>query len=447
MRSLRAKNTSLAPLVVFRIIFGLLMLFSTLRFWIKGWIYSLYIAPEFHFKYYGFEWVKVIPGNWLYLVFIIMALSALGIALGLFYRFSATAFFLSFSYVELLDVATYLNHYYFVSLVAFLMIFLPAHRRSSLDVKFGFAQYSEKTSWWAVNIIRVQLALVYFYAGVAKLNPDWLLEALPLRIWLPANSDLPLIGFLLDYKWVAFAFSWFGALYDLSIPFFLWNKKTLPYAYITVIIFHVLTWILFPIGVFPWVMIFSTLIFFSDSYHEKILILLKSVFETPSQKKMANMIAPTPKKWVTQLQAAGLALFLLWQIIWPWRFTAYPGDLFWTEQGYRLSWRVMLMEKAGYITYYISDPATGRKGEVHPGDYLTTNQEKQLATQPDLILQFAHYLEDIYHEKGIDHPVITANAYVSLNGRGSRLFIDPNIDLTKEEDSFSPKTWILPNEK
>ena len=268
----------LAPLAVFRIIFGLLMLFATVRFWLKGWIHDLYIEPQFHFKYFGFEWVHALPENWMYVIFAIMAISAIGIALGFYYRISATLFFLSFTYVELLDVANYLNHYYFVSLVSLVLIFLPAHGLSSLDVKFGRTPLTKEGNWWYVNIIRLQLAIVYFYAGVAKLNYDWLFEALPLKIWLPAQADMPIIGFLMDYEWVAFFFSWFGAIYDLSIPFFLWNKRTRPYAFVAVIAFHVLTWSLFPIGVFPWVMIFSTLIFFSDDFHQKILHLLKPIF-------------------------------------------------------------------------------------------------------------------------------------------------------------------------
>jgi hypothetical protein len=53
--------------------------------------------------------------------------------------------------------------------------------------------------------------MVYFFAGVAKLNYDWLFRAMPLRIWLPPHIGLTLIGPLMDETWVAYAFSWFGA--------------------------------------------------------------------------------------------------------------------------------------------------------------------------------------------------------------------------------------------
>ncbi|MBX2815995.1 MAG: HTTM domain-containing protein, partial [Saprospiraceae bacterium] len=109
-----------APLAVFRILFGSLMLVSIVRFYCNGWIEKLYLQPSFHFKYRFFEWV-VVPDGWTYLLFVGCGLAALGVALGLFYRLSITLFFVLFTYIELMDKTTYLNHYYFVSVVSFLL--------------------------------------------------------------------------------------------------------------------------------------------------------------------------------------------------------------------------------------------------------------------------------------------------------------------------------------
>ncbi len=433
-------NRSLAPLAVFRIIFGALLLFSTIRFWLKGWIYELYIQPQFHFKYFGFDWIKVAPGWLMYTLFVLMALAALGILLGYRYRLSATLFFLTFTYVELIDVANYLNHYYFVSLMSLLLIFLPAHRLASLDVYLKRVPLKTHSNHWAVSLLKLQLAIVYVYAGIAKLNPDWLLEALPLKIWLPAQAHLPLIGPLLKYTWVAYFFSWFGAFYDLTVPFFLSIKKTRPYAFAAVILFHLLTWWLFPIGVFPWVMIFSTLIFFSDNFHQKILARLPKVFKVSPLSWDVKM-TPTKLPLIAKTLIAG---YLAFQLLFPFRFLLYSQPLFWTEQGYRFSWRVMLVEKAGYVTYTLTNPSTGFSAEIEPSEYLNPNQEKQLSTQADLILQFAHFLEKEYQKKGVVNPVITAQAYVSLQSQPSRLFINPTVDLTNETESFAAKKWILP---
>ncbi len=431
------KPVSAAPLAVFRIVFGATMLFGIIRFASYGWIHELYIAPEFYFPYYGFEWVRPL-GSWTYALFAIMGVAALGILLGWHYRLASILFFLSFTYVELIDKTNYLNHYYFVSLVAFLLMFLPANRYFSMDAFQKRRAPAKEVPRWTIFILQVQLAIVYFYAGAAKLNSDWLMEALPLRIWLPPHTDMPIIGFMMDDLWVAYLFSWFGAFYDLTIPFFLWWNKTRPVAYLAVIIFHLLTWILFPIGIFPFVMIFSTLIFFSASFHEKLIQKISGLLSLPATQVSSTSIPARkgPLKWV--------ALFVIIQLLVPWRYLLYPGNLFWTEEGYRFSWRVMLMEKAGHVIFHVTDPETKRTGDIYPGEYLTANQEKMMSTQPDMILQFAKYLEKEYEKKGIANPIITAEAYVTLNGQGSRLFIDPTTDLTRQEENFKHKSWILP---
>ncbi len=421
---------SIAPLISFRVLFGSVMLASVLRFVWNGWIETQYLVPEFHFTYYGFSWVQPF-GVWgMYLLFGIMAISAIGIMLGYYYRLNALAFFLAFTYVELIDKTNYLNHYYFVSIIALLLIFLPAHRFFSLDSQRKPSIQIQQIPYGFVLILQLILFLVYFYAGLAKLHPDWLFEALPLRIWLPPLTHLPLIGGWMDELWVAYAFSWFGAIYDLSIPFLLFNRKTRPYAFLAVIAFHISTWILFPIGMFPFIMILATTIFFAPATHEKIILKTKKLLEkwqfiTPKPLNTQSYHSPY-KKYLW----AFFALFLTIQVLLPWRFLLYPGQLFWTEQGYRFSWRVMLMEKAGYAIFHIKDKATGKEWNAYASDYLTPMQEKQMATQPDMILQFVHFLDKKMEEQGYKDIEIRAEVYVTLNGRSNRMLIDPKVDLT-----------------
>ena len=202
-----------------------MMLLSIVRFWTNGWIEKLYITPKFHFSYYGFEWVQPL-GNYTYLLFAICGLAALFVAIGFKYRIAIITSFLSFTYIELMDKTTYLNHYYFISCLSFLIIFLPANAYFSLDAK----QKPQKASFyvpnWTIDSIKTMLTIVYLYAGLAKLNSDWLLKAMPLKIWLPSKYDLPLFGDLIQQEWVHYAFSWSGALYDLTIPFLLLYKRT-----------------------------------------------------------------------------------------------------------------------------------------------------------------------------------------------------------------------------
>lgn len=433
MQPFVSRTISIAPLVTFRILFGVMMFLGVLRFGFNGWIYQQYVQPVFYFSYFGFEWVKPLSEQGMYVVFAAMAVSFLMLALGLFYRLSSIAAFLLFSYVELLDKTNYLNHYYFISIVCFVLIFVPAGKAFSLDVRWKITKPLSQVPLWTVGALRLQLGMVYFFAGLAKVNYEWLFEALPLKIWLPPHSSLPLVGFLMDKTWVAYFFSWFGCVYDISIPFLLLNSKTRKYAYVFVIIFHVATSALFPIGMFPYIMILSTLIFFSAPQHERWLYMM-------GWKKSIALHKPEPIQWKWRL----LQLHFMIQLLLPFRYLLYPGKLFWTEQGYRFSWRVMLMEKAGTALFYVRDTENNKELEVDNKEFLTPQQEKMMATQPDMILQYAHFLKDVYKNRGVANPSVRVFSYVSLNGNRSQPFINPHTDLTREKESFAPKNWILP---
>ncbi|TGE19705.1 HTTM domain-containing protein [Hymenobacter elongatus] len=434
--------TPAAPLATFRMAFSLLVLASVVRFWAKGWIVELYLRPRFFFPYYGFEWVR--PwGAYTYGLFALCGLCALLVALGYWYRTAAAGLFLSFTYIELLDKSTYLNHYYFVSLVALLLLVLPAGRYFALDTRRNPARWRNEVPRWTVDALRLLMGIVYVYAGLAKLNSDWLLHALPLRIWLPAKNDLPLIGPLLGQVWVAYAFSWFGALYDLTVPFFLLNRRTRPWAYATVVVFHVLTAVLFPIGMFPYVMMVAALIFFPAAGHERVLERLRRLRHfSPASPLPAAPLHYGPAR--RQLLLMGLSVFFLVQLLLPFRYLLYPRELFWTEEGYRFSWRVMLMEKMGNVQFKVVDGATGRIRQVDNREHLSVLQEKMMSTQPDMLVQFAHYLRDYYARQGVQNPKVYADAYVSLNGRLGKSFIDPTVDLARVSDDLRPKPWILP---
>ncbi|MBR9845648.1 MAG: HTTM domain-containing protein, partial [Algicola sp.] len=390
--------TDPAPLAVFRIGFGVMMCFSVIRFWYHGWIEKLYILPKFHFKYYGFEWVKSL-GDYNYLLFFICGISALFIAFGLKYRLAIITFFLSFTYIELIDKTTYLNHYYFISILSFLMIFLPANAYFSVD-NILKKQYITKIPKWTIDSIKLLLGIVYVYAGLAKLNSDWLFRAMPLQIWLPSKYDLPFIGEnLMQQDWFHYAMSWSGMIYDLTIPILLLYKRTRIFAFVLVVFFHVFTRVLFPIGMFPFIMIVGTLIFFEAKFHHKVIAVIKRLlqpFRTEIKPISETKYKMSKQKFILPV----LALFFVLQTLLPFRYVLYPDELFWTEEGYRFSWRVMLMEKAGHTTFKIVDAKSGQSFYVQNDDFLTSFQEKQMSFQPDFILEYAHYLGDHFTAQG-----------------------------------------------
>ncbi len=433
--------TEAAPLAVFRIFFGIMMLLSIIRFWSYGWIDKLYIQPKLFFSYYGFEFVKPI-GQYTYLIFALCGLSAIFVAIGYKYRIAIITFFLSFTYIELMDKTTYLNHYYFISILSFLMIFLPANAYFSVDAKKKGISF-QQIPRWTIDAIKFLLGIVYFYAGLAKLNSDWLVRAMPLKIWLPSKYDVPFMGDLMHQEWVHYLFSYTGAIYDLTIPFLLLYKRTRVFAFVLVVVFHVLTRVLFPIGMFPYIMIISTLIFFDANLHHQILNFVAKILRINKVFFDTNLPLPhAPKR--NKIKLSFLSLFFVIQLLLPFRYLLYPGELFWTEEGFRFSWRVMLMEKAGYANFKIVDGKTDNRFYVDNDDFLTSFQQKQMATQPDFILQYAHYLKNHFENNGHQNVQVFVESYVALNGRLSTQYIDPEVDLGKQKESFKHKNWIIP---
>ncbi len=422
------------------------MTFSILRFWLKGWIETTYIDPSFHFSYYLFDWVKPI-GDFTYLIFLICGLSAFFVALGYKYTYSIIIFFLSFTYIELMDKTTYLNHYYFISVLSFIMLFLPANSSYSIDA-IQKKKYFNKVYKWNIDVIKLLLFIVYFYSGLAKINSDWLIEAQPLKIWLTSNYDLPIIGGLMQKTWVHYFMSWGGMIYDLSIAFLLLYNKTRIFAFILVIFFHLFTAVLFPIGMFPYIMIMGSVVFFNGTTHKKILDYLSRFINLKKTISSKKKIIEEPRTFKNKKFVIGvLSVFFIIQILFPFRYFLYPGELFWNEQGYRFSWRVMLIEKKGYTNFKVVDKINNTSFYIKNEDFLTEFQERQMSFQPDFILEFAHFIGNYYKNKGIKNIEIYADSYVTLNGRMSKQFIDPKANLYNEKRGFNHKKWILPTDE
>lgn len=441
------RPVSILPLVVLRVVLGVLLYLSMLRFVLKGWVHALYGVPSFHFTYPGFGWVVPLPTPLLTSVYLLLAVLGLCIAAGCAYRLSMGLFCLLFTYTELLDSTYYLNHYYFVSLFTFLLLWLPLHRAAALDVRRRPACAQATVPVWMLWAVQGQLALVYVFAGIAKLNPDWLLHALPLRIWLQEQLGVPGLGFWLGQGWVAYVMSWGGLLFDLTIPLWLQWRRTRPLAYLMVVCFHALTGWLFPIGMFPLLMIGSTLVFFDTRDYAVAWHWLQ---RCPALRLLAWNLPdaaepPLPPCLLATLgQRLIVTLFLLGQLVIPLRHWGYAGDVLWNEAGFRFSWRVMLVEKTGSAMFVVADPVSGKWWHVYPEDMLTKQQAKQMAFQPDLIHMFAQHLARQWQAQGYPAVQVYAEVWVSLNGRPAHRLVDPTVDLAREPRRIGAPRWVLP---
>lgn len=445
-----------AWLCAFRILFGAMMAVSMLRFIIYGWVERFFVEPKFHFKYLGFSWVEPLGSSGMTVLFWCLVLAALFVSVGFLFRLSALLFALGLAYVQLIDVSTYLNHYYLAALLSFLLAFSPAHRSLSLDSllrarRTGQDQGTPPTvpfAWLA--LFRLQIGVVYVFAGLAKCNSDWLLHAQPLRIWLGASTDLPLLGPLFTLDGVPLLMSWAGFLFDTTIVAWLSWSRTRLAAYAAVLIFHALTRLLFPIGMFPFIMSLGALFFFPPDWPRRGFRFVVRLLGKASGSSEATPVtisgaagasrAARPLGW---LALSVMALYCLVQVALPLRFLAYEGNVMWHEQGMRLSWRVMLRAKGGEVRFLVSDRATGRRAHVDPAQYLTDLQLAEMTSQPDLILQMAHRIAEEYRGRGYSEVEVRADSRISLNGRRSAVLVDPKVDLSRVEDSLLAPAWVL----
>lgn len=445
-----AAPVPIAPLISFRLLFGLAALLMSVRTMALGWVDKFYLQTDFGFKLLGFEWVQGFSSLGMYLLFILMAFGALGILLGAFYRFSALLFLLTFSYSELIDLSHYLNHHYLMAVMTALLLFLPAHRRYSVDVWRKPGLWRSKVPRATIGLLRIQLGIVYFFAGVAKLQSDWLLQAQPLQIWLSQQSDLFLIGPFFKQAWLHYGFSWAGCFYDLFIFFFLLYRPTRAYAYLAVVVFHILTALLFNIGLFPWFMILLTTVMFGAAWHQRKQAWL---WRTLQGKQTEGLLSKEKEylypKRIRPILRILLFLHLGVQLFLPLRHQLYPGNVLWTEEGFRFSWRVMLIEKRGHSQFYVADArCPERKLPVQNLKYLTEKQEVMMNQQADFLLQFAHFLAEEYREKQhFESPIVTVDAFVALNGRLSQRYISDTVNLAEQQNTIWPKSWILPLEE
>jgi vitamin K-dependent gamma-carboxylase len=443
----------LASLAVFRMAFGVLMTYEALNYLAQGWVRSQFIAPEFHFTYFGFAWVHPWPGEGMIIHFWVLATAAFCIALGLFYRIATVVFFAGFTRVFLIDAAEYLNHFYLICLVSFLLMFLPSHKMWSLDALRNPALRSNTAPTWSLWLLRAQVGMPYFFGGIAKLNSDWL-HGEPLRMWLAKRSDYPFVGHWFTQAWTPYFFSYSGLLLDLSfVPLLLWWRTRLV-AFALVLGFNLINSCLFTIGVFPWLMIGASLLFFPPDWPRKILFASRRLLGVKPQvstfhktkKQQPNAIGE--KESVLNSRARftlfALALYLGWQCLMPLRHWLYPGDVNWTEEGHNFSWHMKLRDKQAEALFTVTDPATRRSWQISPEDFLTPRQWVKMTGDPDLLHQFALHLAEEFRKEGFPHVEVRVHSSVRLNGREAELLIDPNVNLAAEPRSLRHSNWINP---
>ena len=428
------KHIDNSGLIVFRIIFGLLCFLESVGALFTGWVRRTLIEPEFTFSFIGFEWLQPLSGDWMYVYYIVMGIFGLLIMVGYKYRFSMLMFAIMWTATYLMQKASYNNHYYLLMLLSFLMVLLPANRYASLDVKFNPSLKRLSMPSWCKWIFVIQLFILYTYASIAKLYPDWL-DTSVVAILMKGKASYPLVGELMQQKPVHYFISYGGILFDgLIIPLLLF-KPTRKYAFFASIFFHLFNSIVFQIGIFPYLSLAFSLFFFESNSIRNLFLKKKEFYN-------ANEII-TPKYSTVIISL--FSVYFLIHIALPLRHHFFKDDVLWTEEGHRLSWRMMLRAKSGNVSYSVIDEETNSAIPIRLNDYLTEKQQRGASTKPDIIWQFAQHLKQSFAKK--DKTVrVYVRAYVSVNGRPSKQLIDPKVDIANEEwYHYKHHDWILPS--
>ncbi|MEO0525799.1 MAG: HTTM domain-containing protein [Bacteroidota bacterium] len=430
------KRIDNSSLTIFRIFFGMLISLEGYGAIATGWVRRTLIEPKFTFSFIGFEWLQPLPGNGMYLYFLVMGTLGVCIALGYKYRFSMAAFAILWAGVYLMQKTSYNNHYYLLMLISFIMIFLPAHHRRSIDAKENASIRSNNMPNYVKWVIVAQLFIVYTYASVAKLYGDWLDFGI-IKILMQGRADYPIVGEFLQLPWVHKIIGVTGILFDLLVvPAFLW-KPTRKIAFILSILFHLFNSIVFQIGIFPYLALAFTVFFFEpktikDLFFKKDELYNKDEVKIPSYKNGLLLTC---------------GIYILIQLCLPIRHHFFKDDVLWTEEGHRLSWRMMLRTRSGSTQFKIVSKQKGTTMRVKLSDYLTKKQRRKVAAFPDFMWQFAQHLKKEYAKKGESIEVYVTSK-VSINGKPYSTFVNPETDLANEPwKHFSHHEWILPSEK
>ena len=424
-----------SQLLIFRVFLGILFALESYGAIATGWVKETLINPKFTFSFIGFDWLHPLPGNGMYFYFFIMGTLGLFIAFGFKYRFSIITFTVMWFAVYLMQKASYNNHYYLLALISFFMCFFPANRDYSIDARRNSSIQSNSMYSYVKWIIILQLFLVYTYASIAKLYGDWLDFGI-IEILMKNKITYPLIGSVLQEPWVHKTIAITGVVFDaLIIPALLW-KPTRKVAFITSIFFHLTNSIVFQIGIFPYLALAFTVFFFEADTIRSIFFKKKETFKNPIIQ------IPSYKK----LLVFGGGIYFFIQLLLPIRHHFIKDNVLWTEEGHRLSWRMMLRSRTGKIQFKVVINKNDASHIVELDQYLTKKQMRKIAAYPDFIWQFAQILKQEYAANGEDISVYALNSKVSINGRPYKAFINPKVDLAHEKwDHFGHHEWIFPS--
>ncbi|QNJ97190.1 HTTM domain-containing protein [Constantimarinum furrinae] len=470
-------NASIVSL--YRIIFGLFMVYQMIYYYQLDYTYQFLTGPELLFPYQGLEFLSPLSESVMKLIHFGLLASSVLITVGFLYRYAMLFFCIGFTYFSFIDKTLYNNHLYLISLISFVLIFISADRKYSLKAYFSKQITTDLIPAWNQYILMFLIGLPYFFGGIAKLSPNWLNTDL-VQIMVQESRTGGLTS-IIPKDVLVWLIKYVGLVYDLLIVFLLLNKRTRSIGIVFILIFNFLNHsVLFgDIGLFPFLMICSTILFFDA---DKVGKFIDSIFTKKFHKKVVKRKEKRPKRpkmtkaerrifqanqakirseqqeesqpisispWTGSRKAVviGLSLFILFQITFPLRHFFITDNPEWTGRAVRFSWRMkMQTRELNTLEMTFSDRKTGEFGPVEVSSFLSTNQFIHLAEDPDNFIHLAKYLhKKIESSTGIIDPLIRADVQVSFNGLTNQPMFARDLDLVRvsEKEQFG-ESWISP---
>lgn len=422
-------------LILFRVFFGFLMICECWGAIALGWVGETFVDVRHTFSFFGFEWTDILLGRPMYAYYAIMGLLSAAVMLGYRYRWSMALLSLMWALSYFMQKSHYNNHYYLVVLISAWMIFMPAHRWWSLDVKSGRTRADLSCPKWVMLYFQWQIAIVYFFAAIAKIYPDWL-AGRPIQIWMQHKTHYPIIGKLLEQDWMAYVIAYGGIAYDgLIIPLLIWPRTRI-FAIGISLVFHLFNSAVFQVGIFPYFALVLALFYFPPDQIRKWFW----------KKKPVADLSMINEKTVSPVFSWFFIGYFIIQIILPLRHHFIPGNVLWDEAGHRLSWRMMLRSKSAWCRYTIIDD-DGKSQIITPRKFLAQHQLIDAASKPDMIYRSLDYLKEYLAEKGVRATTIYCDCKQSINGRPYVPLVDPEYNMMDAEWNYwGRQEWIAPEQ-
>lgn len=419
------QSQSAVQLLLFRFLFGGIMLYEMYSYWTIPFIDELIVKSKINFRFQGLGFLPVGSEAVLKLILFVATISTIFIAIGKFFRIACMVFLACYAYLFLLDETYFNNHIYLIINVTFLCCFATPH-----FVKNQQKKQTSQIAYWQLLTLQLVFCLPYFYGGLGKLNLDWINGAVTQK-WLQTH------GSFFSQPWVNLCFAWGGLVFDLCIAFVLFIAKTRLIGVSLAIAFNITNAILFDdISIFPYLMIASLVLFIKPTFLEKNLA---------SFIRFLNSIA-TKNNTGLPVFPKMLVAFFVFHLLFPLRCYLFAGNADWTGKAQYFSWHMKSNHRhVENVTFYLTHPNHPEKIRVPVEEYLVYEQFYVMGYKPEMMVEFAKFIKADLLKKGISEPKITLSSRISFNGRPYQAIIDSSTDLTTINPTLlKPFDWVLP---